>query len=67
MSEIHELTDDEADALYDRMARKHMGISGQEFLRRWDAGEWEGVDPDSVPGLVQLWIAMPLGRATDDD
>ena len=25
---------------YDAAVRKYMGISGEEFLRRWDAGEW---------------------------
>lgn len=60
--EVHECTTEEAHALYDRMARKHLGISGTEFLRRWDAGEYEGVDLDSISGLVQLYIAMPFGR-----
>lgn len=56
------LSPEEAKALFDKVARKEMGISGPEFLRRWDAGEWEGIDPDEVPGLVRLWTLMPFGR-----
>jgi len=26
--------------MYDEAAQKYMGMSGDEFLRRWDAGEW---------------------------
>ncbi len=40
-------TDTEATARqeFDSVARYYMGISGEEFLRRWDAGEWrEGWD-----------------------
>lgn len=25
---------------YDEAVRKYMDMSGEEFLRRWDAGEW---------------------------
>ena len=32
------LTDEAAEQLFDRIARKNMNITGEEFLRRWDAG-----------------------------
>jgi hypothetical protein len=63
--EIHECTPQEATEIYDRVARKWMGVSGAEFLQRWDAGEWDGVDLDDVPGLVELWVLMPFGRADE--
>jgi len=47
---------------FDRMAQREMGISGEEFLRRWDAGEWADMDPDEVPGLVDVSMALPLVR-----
>lgn len=56
------LSDDEYDVLFDRIARKNMGISGDEFLRQWDAGDFEGVDWDSIEGLRAVAMAVPLAR-----
>jgi hypothetical protein len=56
------MSDNEYDELFDRIARKNMGISGAEFLRRWDAGEFEGVDWDAVEGLEAVAMALPLAR-----
>lgn len=55
---------DEADgtALFDRIAHREMGISGDEFLKRWDAGEWDDADYDSVPGLIEVRNALPFAR-----
>lgn len=52
---------DSAD-LFDKISRKNMGISGAEFLRRWDSGEFEGVDWDDVPGLAEVATALPFAR-----
>jgi hypothetical protein len=52
---------DSAD-LFDQIARKNMGISGTEFLRRWDAGEFEGKNWDDVPGLAEVATALPFAR-----
>ena len=51
---IHELTDEEARALFDGAVRHFLGISGDEFLRRWHAGEYDD-DPDRFP---IMWLAM---------
>jgi hypothetical protein len=48
--------------LFDRIAMKNMSMSGSEFLKRWDAGEYEGMDWDSVPGLAEVAIALPFAR-----
>ena len=45
---IRYVTDEEAWGIFDETARREMGISGEEFLRRWDAGEWQD-DPDHYP------------------
>ena len=60
--QVRELTEAEADTLFDGVCRREMGISGVEFLHRWDAGEYVDVDVDSVPGLVDVVIALPLVR-----
>jgi len=48
--------------LFDQIARKNMGMSGTDFLRRWDAGEYEGQDWDAVPGLAEVATALPFAR-----
>jgi hypothetical protein len=60
--EIVSLTEEEAVAAFNTLAQREMGISGQEFLRRWDAGEWVDVDLDSVRGLVDVSMGLPLVR-----
>ena len=52
----------EYDDMFDRIARKNMGISGADFLRLWDDGKFEGVDWDSVDGLRAVAMAIPLVR-----
>ncbi|WAL66631.1 hypothetical protein ORV05_02095 [Amycolatopsis cynarae] len=48
--------------LFDKIARDEMGISGDEFLRRWDAGEWDDVDYDTIPGLIEVRDSLPFVR-----
>ncbi|WKG03070.1 hypothetical protein [Mycolicibacterium sp. HK-90] len=56
------MSESEYDDLFDRIARTNMGVSGAEFLARWDAGEFDGVDWDSVEGLRAVAMAIPLAR-----
>ena len=64
--EVIELTPDEGMAYFDREARRLVGMSGEEFLRRWDAGEFQPV-PDETEAdrrLVSLVMALPFaGRS----
>lgn len=60
--EIVELTDEDAASAFDEVARREMGLSGADFLARWDAGEWAERDLDEVPGLVDVWMSLPLVR-----
>ncbi|MGQ0838139.1 hypothetical protein [Actinokineospora sp.] len=61
-AEVVELSDAEGAAAFDQLARREMGISGNEFLRRWDGGEWTDEDFDKVNGLVDVWMGLPLVR-----
>lgn len=61
-SEIVELNQQEAEKAFDTVARREMGISGPEFLRRWDAGHYEGQRMDDIEGLVATWMAIGLVR-----
>jgi hypothetical protein len=51
------LEGDEARAYFDKEARELVGMSGEEFLRRLDAGEWEEVIDDGEHN-DHLYLAM---------
>jgi hypothetical protein len=48
---------------FDDLAQKLMQMSGAEFIRRWDAGEFTDIadDPDH-PEIMRLAMLLPLGR-----
>jgi hypothetical protein len=60
---IHFATAEEGEALFDQQARKTLGISGTEFLRRWDSGAYSPV-PDTADGrkIRRLVMLMPFAR-----
>lgn len=60
--EIVELTSEDGQTLFDQITQREMGMSGAEFLKRWDDGEWADMNMDEVPGLVEAWIALPFAR-----
>lgn len=59
------VTPEEARALFDREAEKTLGISGEEFLRRWDCGEYQPV-PDDTEGrkIARMSMMIPFARRT---
>lgn len=54
---------EEGRALFDREARHWAGISGEEFLRRWDAGEYQNI-PDTPEGrrVMSVIYLIPFAR-----
>ena len=46
------VTPEEGRRMYDEAARKWMGMSGEEFLRRWDAGEFYEIA--DTPGNLHI-------------
>ena len=60
---VHRATVEEGKQLFDYQARKELGISGDEFLRRWDAGEFDAIadDPDH-PEIMELAMLIPFAR-----
>ena len=50
------LTNEEFKAIFDREAEVKLGISGDEFVRRWHAGEY----PDWDPELSKLVMMLPF-------
>lgn len=57
LPEIIELSVEQGREMFDRQARKTLGMSGEEFLQRWDAGEF--TDPDQ-PDLIDLIFLIPF-------
>jgi hypothetical protein len=54
---------DQTREAFDELAQTLMQISGAEFIRRWDAGEYIDIadDPDH-PEILRLAMLIPFGR-----
>lgn len=51
------LTREEGLAILDKYARQYLDMSGEEFLHRWDTGDFE--DPGSFE-VFQVGMLVPL-------
>ena len=63
LPEAQWVTPEEGREIFDAEARRMMGISGEEFLRRWDAGEYREIA--DTPGnlhIMDLAFLIPLAR-----
>ncbi len=57
------LTPEEGKRQFDEAARAWLGISGEEFLRRYDAGEYaELVESEDNRRVIDLYFMIPLAR-----
>jgi hypothetical protein len=65
--EVTELSREEGRALLDRAARDLLGISGEEFLRRWDAGGYEADRDRCEPDVTELAMLIPFAREVSGD
>ena len=45
--------------LFDRAARHYLGMSGQDFLRKWRAGEFK--NPNADPAVRHVAMLAPVG------
>jgi hypothetical protein len=57
---IRELDDAQSWELFDNAAQHYLGISGEEFLARWDSGYYEHPDQPEVMSVVML---LPFARS----
>ena len=46
--------------ILDEAAKKYLGISGDEFLKRWDAGEYVG--KADTPEIMRVASLIPIAR-----
>lgn len=61
----HVATEEEGRALVDHQARKHLGISGEEFLRRWDAGMYRLADGEEAEKAARLSMLILFAGRTN--
>ncbi len=60
---VVELSDEEARAHFDPPARHLVGLSGEEFLRRYDRGDYAGIEEDEFGRrIVRLEMSIPFVR-----
>jgi len=57
--DVVELTEEEGRKFFDEVTRAELGMSGEEFLRRYDAGDFKGTDDPRVVGVSML---IPFAR-----
>lgn len=58
-----QLTPAEGRAFFDRACRRELGMSGEEFLRRYDAGEFDGIEEDEFGRkVVVMEMRIPFAR-----
>lgn len=55
-----ELTTEESRRLFDRQAWHYLNMSGDDFIRAWEAGEFE--DPDSRSEVMRVAMLLPFAR-----
>jgi hypothetical protein len=54
-----EISTDEGADILDRVAQKRLGITGDEFIDRWDRGDYADLDHVTVMEVAML---IPLAR-----
>ncbi len=52
----------EAQTLFEQTAQQYMGVSGEEFLRSWDRGDYS--DSKSRSRVMRVAALIPLVRKT---
>lgn len=54
---------EEGRRLFDEAARESVGMSGDEFIRRFDAGEFADIPDDAAHrNIIELTLLIPFGR-----
>jgi hypothetical protein len=61
---VEEFSAEEGWELFDRQARRFLGMDGEEFLNRWDAGDFGDPDDRSKhgPEIMRVATLLPLVR-----
>jgi hypothetical protein len=57
--EVVEVTREQGRAMLDRAARDELGMSGDQFLSKWDAGDYDDTDD---PAVTRVTMLIPFAR-----
>ena len=57
--EVVEVTREEGRAMLDRAARDELSLTGEQFLARWDTGDYEDTDD---PAVTRVAMLIPFAR-----
>jgi hypothetical protein len=57
--QVRELTLQQGKDLLDQRARHYLHLTADEFLRKWDAGDYRG---DDRPEVMRVVMAIPFAR-----
>ncbi len=63
-NEIREISKEEGREMLDAQTRKYLGISADEFIKRWDSGHYGDPDDRTKNGPEIMYIAslLPIAR-----
>lgn len=56
-TDVRQVSAAEGERLLDEQARRYLGLTADEFARRWAAGE---LDPDDQPDVMRVAMLLPL-------
>jgi hypothetical protein len=57
------ITPEEGRQMFEVLAQEQMGMSGEEFIRRWEAGEYDEIaDKAGHRHIMELALMIPLAR-----
>ena len=59
-SKVRELSKDQARRMFDRQAQHYLKMSGTEFIKKWDAGQFNG--KADTPAVIRVAMLLPFGR-----
>lgn len=59
---VRYLTPDEGRKLFNRRVRQDLNMSGQEFLEKWDAGEFGDPENPYRPELMRVLMLLPFAQ-----
>lgn len=65
LPEVVEVDYPEGAEILDRAARRKLGISGAEFIERWDAGEYAGAEENVM--AQEVADLLPFVRPAQDN
>lgn len=57
---VRELSNDQAKKMFDRKAKHYLKMSGKAFIKKWDAGLFNG--EADTPAVTRVAMLLPFGR-----